>query len=143
MNGLRAQFDRLRAWVLDSYVVAVVRRFFRLELLERSFGLAAQAFVALLPLVIAIVSVFVEDSGETISNQIAARYGLDDFARQAIRSLFTATSDVVTVSWLALAMSVLSAFSLSRRLARTYAAIYEVPPLGRKQTWRGFVWIAL
>lgn len=135
--------DRVREWVLGSYVVAVVRRFFRLELLERSFGLAAQAFVALLPLVIAIVSLFVTDSGELIADQFTTRYGLDDVARHAIQSLFTATADVVTVSWLALLMSFLSAFSLSRRLARTYAAIFEVPPLRRNQTWRGLVWIVL
>jgi membrane protein len=135
--------DRLRTWVVDSYVVAVVRRFFQLELLERSFGLAAQAFVALLPLVIAVVSVFVSDSGALIATQISERYGLDQLARTAIESLFSATSDVVTVSWLALVMAALSAFSLSRRLARTYAAIFEVAPLRPNQTWRGLVWIVL
>ncbi len=136
MNGLSS-------WVLRSYPVAVLRRFFALELLERSFGLAAQAFVALLPLVIALVSVFVSDSGTLIADQFTTRYGLDDVARSAIQSLFTATSAVVTISWLALVMSFLSAFSLSRRLARTYAAIFEVPALRRNQTWRGLVWIGL
>lgn len=135
--------SRLRNWILGSFAVAVVRRFFQLELLERSFGLAAQAFVALLPLVIAVVSIFVADSGALIANQISDRYGLDRVARQAIESLFSATSDVVTISWLALVMSALSAFSLSRRLARTYAAIFDVPPLRPNQTWRGLVWIAL
>lgn len=143
MTSIRQRAMSVHAWILGSFAVAVLRRFVRLELFERSFGLAAQAFVALLPLVIATVSLFVADSGAVISDQLATRYGLDDIARQAIRSLFTATSDVVTVSWLALTLSFLAAFSLSRRLARTYAAIFEVESLRRKQTWRGLVWIFL
>ena len=52
----------MRERLLASYPAAVVRRFFDLELLDRSFGLAAQAFVAMLPLVIVIVSAM---SGKT------------------------------------------------------------------------------
>ena len=143
MTTLPSFAGRVREWPVVSFPLLVLSRFFRLELLERSFGLAAQAFVALLPLVIAVVSVFVDDSGALIAGQLSDRYGLDQVARRAIESLYTATTDVVTISWLALAMSFLSAFSLSRRLARTYAAIFEVPPLPRRQTWHGLVWIAL
>ena len=143
MTTLPSYVVRVRTWPVVSFPLLVVSRFFRLELLERSFGLAAQAFVALLPLVIAVVSVFVTDGGALIADQLSNRYGLDGVARQAIQSLFTATSDVVAISWLALSMSFLSAFSLSRRLSRTYAAIFEVLPLPRRQTWRGLVWIGL
>ena len=48
-----------------------------------------------------------------------------------------------TISWLAVFMSLLSAFSLSRRLARVYAAIFGLAPLARSQIWRGLVWIVL
>jgi len=41
------------------------------------------------------------------------------------------------------AISLLSAFSLARRLARAYAAIFDVPPLPRSKTWHGLVWIVL
>ena len=43
----------------------------------------------------------------------------------------------------AILISLLSAFSLSRRLARTYAVIFEVPPLPRNKSWHGLVWIVL
>jgi membrane protein len=143
MSTLPAFAGRAIRWPVVSYPLAVARRFFTLELLERSFGLAAQAFVALLPLVIAVVSAFTQDSGTLIADQITTRFGLDVVAHRALQALFTSTSDVVTISWLALAMSLLSAFALSRRLARTYAAIFEVPSLRRNQTWRGLVWILL
>ena len=125
-----------------SYPAAVVRRFFELEILDRSFGLAAQAFVALLPLVIVVVSVFISDSADAMAQSIGNRFGLDDAARTAIRVLFEHPG-VAAISWLAVIISVLSAFSLSRRLSRAYAAIFDVKPLPRNQSWRGLVWVAL
>jgi membrane protein len=133
---------RTRGWFEASYPGAVVGRFFGLELLDRSFALAAQAFVALLPLVIVVVSAFVTDSATTISNSIGDRFGLDDAARTALFVLFEHPG-TAAISWLAIAISLLSAFSLSRRLARTYAVIFEVPALPRNKSWHGMVWIAL
>lgn len=133
---------RARAWFEQSYPAAVVRRFFQLELLDRSFGLAAQAFVALLPLVIVIVSAFVTDSAEVIADALGDRFGLDGIARNATRSLFEHPG-TATISLLAVVISLLSAFSLSRRLARAYAAIFGLPPLPRGRSWHGLVWIAL
>ena len=136
---LQSWRDRLEA----SYPAAVLRRFFDLELLDRSFGLAAQAFVAMLPIIIVIVSVFAADRAQTLTDAVGDRFGLDQVARQAIRALFDTSGAEMTVSWLAVAVTLLSAFSLSRRLARVYAAIFEVPPLPRRQTWHGLVWIVV
>ena len=133
---------RARGWFEASYPGAVVRRFFGLELLDRSFALAAQAFVALLPLVIVAVSAFVTDSATTISNSIGDRFGLDAAARTALFVLFEHPG-TAAISWVAILISLLSAFSLSRRLARTYAVIFEVPPLPRNKSWHGLVWIVL
>lgn len=133
---------RSRGWFEASYPGAVVRRFLGLELLDRSFALAAQTFVALLPLVIVVVSVFVDDSATTISYAIGDRLGLDAAARAALRVLFE-HSGTAAVSWVAILISVLSAFSLSRRLSRTYAVIFEVPALPRSKGWHGLVWIVL
>lgn len=132
----------IRDAVQASYPMAVVRRFIDLELLDRSFGLAAQAFVALLPLVIVTVSLFVADSGDTIANAIGNRFGLETAAQVALRALFSHPT-AATISWLAVAVSFLSAFSLSRRLARVYASIFGVPPLPRRKNWHGLVWIGL
>lgn len=133
---------RTRGWFEASYPAYVLRRFFALELLDRSFALAAQAFVALLPLVIVVVSAFVTDSATTISNSIGDRFGLDTAARTALRVLFEHPG-TAAISWVAILISLLSAFSLSRRLARTYAVIFEVPPLPRNKSWHGLVWIVL
>lgn len=130
--------ERLR----DSYPAAVVERFFALELLDRSFGLAAQAFVALLPLVIVIVSAFVTDSAAALANSIGDRFGLDTTARTALKVLFEHPGQAA-ISWLAILISLISAFSLARRLARAYAVIFGVPPLPRRKSWHGLVWVGL
>lgn len=133
----------LRERLMASYPAAVVRRFFDLELLDRSFAIAAQAFVALLPLIIVVVSAVLRSDGVIVAEQINDRFGLEGAASVAVEALFRSESTVIAVSWLALAMALLSAFSLSRRLSRTYGLIFGVPGLGSRQLWRGLVWIGV
>ena len=133
----------LRERAQDSYPAAVVRRFFELELLDRSFAIAAQLFVAMLPLIIVIVSVTLDPDSDFIPSQISDRFGLEGAADVSVRQLFTAPGPERAISWLAVIMSLLSAFSLSRRLSRTYGLIFGLPSLRRNQLWRGVAWIAL
>ncbi len=121
----------------------MLRRFLDLELLDRSFGLAAQVFVALLPLVIFVVAVFTADDNQLIAEQAIERFGLAGAADAAVRTLLTPPPGVRTVSWLAILLISLSAFALSRRISRVYASIFGLPSLLRSQLWRGLVWIVL
>ncbi|MDD2857991.1 MAG: hypothetical protein PHU75_04875 [Candidatus Nanopelagicales bacterium] len=130
-------------WITRSYPVAVVRRFVELELLDRSFGLAAQAFVALLPLVIIVVSVFATSNGQVIADQIIDRFGIEGPAQGSVRALFESPVATFAISWSALLLIAYSAFSLSRKLSRAYGAIFMLPPLARNELWRGLVWVGL
>lgn len=140
---LRERVALFRELALDSYPTAVIRRFFELELLDRTFGLAAQLFVAMLPLIIVVVSVTLDPNSDFIPTQISERFGLYGAADSAVKALFNAPADVQAISWLAIVMSLLSAFSLSRRLSRTYGMIFGIPSLRRTELWRGLVWIGL
>jgi len=140
---LRERLALFRELALDSYPTAVIRRFFELELLDRTFGLAAQLFVAMLPLIIVVVSVTLDPNSDFIPTQISERFGLYGAADSAVKALFNAPADVQAISWLAIVMSLLSAFSLSRRLSRTYGMIFGIPSLRRTELWRGLVWIGL
>lgn len=136
---MRPLADRLEG----SYPVAVVRRFFELELLDKAFALAAQTFIALLPLVIVIVSVFTSSGSDLVADQIIERFGLAGAASVAVRSLFGTPDAESAVSWLAILISLISAFSLSRRLSRTYASIFRLPQLPARQYWRALLWIGV
>lgn len=133
----------LSARIEASYPVAVARRFFELELLDKSFALAAQTFIALLPLVIVLVSVFTSSGSDVVADQIIERFGLAGAASVAVRSLFGTPDAESAVSWLAILISLISAFSLSRRLSRTYAGIFRLPQLPARQYWRAVLWIAV
>ena len=130
-------------WIRDSYPFAVFRRFFELELLDRSFGLAAQAFVALLPLLILIVAVFAGSDGSVIADQLIERFGLEGAAADAVSSLFDSPAPTFVISWTALLITSYSAFSLSRKLSRAYGSIFQIPSLLPQQLWRGLVWVLL
>jgi membrane protein len=134
--------DRWRERFGTTLPGRVVERFFALELLDRSFALAAQAFVALLPLIIVVVAYLVTDQPTAVADQVVQRYDLTGAASAAVRVLLTVPG-APALSWLAVAMAFLSAWSLARRLSRTYAAIFEVPPLPQRQAWRGLVWIGV
>lgn len=131
------------SWVRASYPYAVLRRFLDLELLDRSFGLAAQVFVALLPLVIVIVAVFATDNSQLIADQAIERFGLAGAADVAVRTLLTPPDGVRALSWLAVLLVSLSAFALARRISRVYGSIFGLPSLQRSELWRGLVWILL
>jgi membrane protein len=133
----------LKDRALASYPAAVVRRFFELELLDRCFGLAAQAFVSMLPLLIVVVSLFMGGKQDLLATSMNERFGLVGAAELAVRALFQAPAEIVTISWLAVTMSLLSAFALSRRLSRVYGSIFGLPSMARSEVWRGLVWIGL
>lgn len=141
--GLATRVSDAREWAQGTYPGAVLRRFFDLELLDKSFGLAAQVFVALLPLVIVIVTFVVQSDPEYIGEALSSRFGLSGAADAAIRALFRTSGGAATISWMAILVSVFSAFSLARRLSRVYASIFGLPPLLRAQLWRGLAWIGL
>jgi len=130
-------------WVEASYPFAALRRFLDLELLDRSFGLAAQVFVALLPLVIVVVVVFTAGDSQLIAEQAIDRFGLAGAAEAAVRALLTPPSGARALSWMAVLLVSLSAFSLARRISRVYGSIFGLPSLQRSELWRGLVWILL
>jgi hypothetical protein len=83
----------------------------------------------MLPLIIVIVSVTLDPDSDFIPSQISDRFGLEGAADVSVRQLFTAPGPERAISWLAVIMSLLSAFSLSRRLSRTYGLIFGLPSL--------------
>lgn len=142
-SALRRLTSRTRRRVQASYPYAVIRRFIELELLERSLALSAQAFIALLPLIIMITSLFFSNIGSVLATQVGDRFGLDMVTRVAIQQLFLSGAGERVISWLAVVMVLVSAFALARRLGRVYAMIFGLPQLKRSENWRGLVWIII
>jgi len=68
--------ETIKRWAdlaFATYPGAVFRRFFALQLLDKSFGLAAQVFIALLPLLIGIVSLVMHSNTQVIGEGMTNR----------------------------------------------------------------------
>lgn len=139
--SIREHGEALIERVLDTYPGECAKRFYELQLIDKALGLSAQAFIALLPMLIVIISVVLKANSEVVGEFIIDRFALDGASREAVTALFATTASSVAVSWLAIILTTLSALSLARRLSGVFASIFEVPKLPGRQVWRALVWI--
>jgi membrane protein len=132
--------ERIRGTVLDDLLQAV-----RLtRILDLSYTLAAQAFVALIPLVLVITGAFLAaGSSSAVGDTLVTRLDLAGAAREAVHTLFQSPGSGSGIYWLGLVITLYSAFSLARRVSRAYTSIWDVHPLAVGQQWRGLVWVLL
>jgi len=112
------------------------------ELLDRSFTIAASAFVALIPLILLITGAFGgQNGGSAFAAELIRRLGLAGAAAQAVTTLLAVHSgNFYLLGALVIAFSV---FSLARRVARAYCDIWQVERLRAHQQWRGVAWVLL
>jgi len=114
----------------------------RTRLLDMAYTLSAQAFVAVVPLVLVVTGAFSSGTSQAIvAQQLIQRFGLVGAASSAVQVLFRAPGVGSGIYWLGLLITLYSAFSLSRRVARTYATIWDVQALPPGQQWRPLVWL--
>jgi uncharacterized BrkB/YihY/UPF0761 family membrane protein len=117
----------------------------RTRVLDIAYTLSAQAFVALIPLVLVATAAFTGPNGDAaVAQQLIARFGLIGAARDAVRVLFRDPGAGSGIYWLGLVITLYSAFSLSRRVARAYTTVWGVPALpAAKQARGGLVWLVI
>lgn len=114
----------------------------QLELLDRAYTLAAQSFVTLLPLILALAAAL-ESPGQVsvVAEQLIVRFDLVGSAAQAVQSLIVVHAG--RVYWLGLALTLYAAFTLAKRASRSYNAIWGTPQLPLREQWRGVVWLVV
>ncbi len=117
----------------------------RTRLLDLAYTLSAQAFVALIPLVLVVTGVFTgADDDALVARELADRFGLAGAARVAMNQLFQTPGAGSGVYWTGLLITLYSAYVLSRRVGRAYALLWDVRALPvSQQWWRGLSWIAI
>ncbi len=138
LTGARAL---LQGSVVGEYLSEVART----RLLDLAYTLSAQAFVAMIPLVLVVTGVFTRGGDDAlIARELTDRFGLAGAARAAVRTLFQTPGAGSGIYWTGLLITLYSAFVLSRRVGRAYAMIWDVRALPvSQQWWRGLTWIAI
>jgi membrane protein len=117
----------------------LVARIGQLELLDRAYTLAAQTFVALLPLILAIAAAVASPGSNIVAQEFIKRFGLVGAAAKSVQDLIVVRSE--GIYWIGLALTLYAAFTLSKRASRAYNAVWGTPQLPIRDQWRSLVWI--
>jgi membrane protein len=119
----------------------LVARIGQLELLDRSYTLAAQSFVALLPLILAIAAAFTSPGSNLVAQELVSRFGLVGAAARSVQDLIVVQME--GIYWTGLILTIYAAFTLSKRASRAYNAIWGTPQLPIRDQWRSIVWVVV
>jgi membrane protein len=119
-------------WLLDPLV--------RANFVDRSLALGAQAFGALIPLLIVVQAA--EPGDASLAEDLIDRFALNGAAADTVRAAFSPPTDETTLTAIGIVVLVVSALSFTRRLQRLYEDTWSVPARGLRGTGWGLAWIA-
>jgi membrane protein len=102
--------------------------FLELQGIDRAMALAAQAFTALIPLLLLASAWVSVDGGNAVADAVIRRFHLTGGGADAVNALFARQGDG-TVGALSVVLLVFSGVSLTRRLQRMYQQAWRIPPL--------------
>lgn len=123
-------------WMKDA-----LRRLLALEVIDRSLVVGAQAFSALIPLMIVLASVFAR-SGDSFADSLVERLELRGAGAAAVRRAVAAPADEGTLSVVGALLVVASALAFTRALQRTFEVSWDLPRRGLRSTGWGLIWLA-
>jgi len=96
--------------------------------IDRATALAAQAFTALIPLLLLVSALAPADRSDLVSVAIISKFGLEGGASDAVETLFERPGDAA-IGALSVVLILVSGVSLTRRLQRTYLEAWRMERL--------------
>jgi membrane protein len=118
-------------------------RFIALQGFDRAVALAAQAFTALVPLLIVYSAVASQRTGRDFADELVQAFGLEGSAATDLRRAFAPATEVTSqVSALGAFLLVTAALSFTRALQRLYQFAWDQPSLGWRAGKWGLIWLA-
>jgi uncharacterized BrkB/YihY/UPF0761 family membrane protein len=135
---------RLTGLVEESVLGDLLHELGRTRVLDLAYTLAAMVFVAVMPIILVVTSAFT-GSGEdsVLARELIDRFGLVGAASASVTQLFTTPGAGSGVYWTGLLVALYTAYSLSRRVVRAYASLWDIQNLPANQQWRGLVWVLI
>jgi membrane protein len=120
----------------------IVERLLELGIVDRALVIGAQAFSAMVPLLIVLASLG-SPNGKTFADSLIRRFGLEGDAADAVRSAFAAPASGSSVTVAGVVLVVVSALSFSRTLQRVFELTWDLPRRGIRGTLAGLRWLAV
>jgi membrane protein len=134
--------ERVRARLIQSLPGRAWLRLREVEFLDRGVVLAAQAFLALFPMLIVVAAVLPNAAGQGIVNVTRTRLGIAGTTEESLGQLIAAREDIQgSVGVISVFMLIVTATSFTRVLQRVYERAWQLPPAGARASWRGLVWL--
>ena len=112
----------------------------RFNMVDRSLALGAQAFGALIPLLIVVETA--EPGNSSVADSLIERFQLGDDAAETLRRAFTPPTDSATFTAFGVLVLIVSALSFTRRMQRLYEESWSLPQRGLWGTGSGLLWLA-
>jgi membrane protein len=112
----------------------------RFNFLDRSLALGAQAFGALIPLLIVVETA--EPGNDSLADGLIKRFNLGDAAADSLRRAFAPPTDSTTITAFGVVVLIVSALSFTRRMQRLYEESWSLPQRGLWGTGSGLLWLA-
>jgi membrane protein len=117
----------------------LVEPLLRFNLLDRSLALGAQAFCAVIPLLIVIEAA--QPGDESMADALIDRFQLEGAAAETVQRAFTPPTSTTTTTALSVLLLIVSTLSFTRRLQRLYEESWDLPTRGLRGTGAGLAWI--
>jgi len=130
-GAILAQAVAFVHWLVDPLL--------RFNLIDRSLALGAQAFGALIPLMIVLQAV--QPGPSTVSSDLISRFDLGGESAEVVEDAFAVSSGQDTVTGFSVLVLVVSVLSFTRRLQRLYEETWEFEPRGLRGTGSGLLWL--
>jgi membrane protein len=120
----------------------VLERIASVGFLQSAVVMAAQTFLALFPLLIAVIAIAPVDVGQTISSVARDKLGLVGQTSDEVNRL-VGTRDQLhgTITAFGVIVVLVSATSFTRALQRVYESSWQIPRLGLRGSLRGLGWL--
>ena len=115
----------------------ILGRLIEVRFLDRTVILAAQAFSAVLPLIIVVSTISPHPGGDSPATVLARKLGLaDDDVSSLQVTVAPPTSARASIGVLGVVLALLTATSFARALQRSYQLAWRLPPAGLRSAWR-------
>lgn len=121
----------------------IAERLVAVRVIESSIVLAAQAFLALFPLILVVSAVVPRNVSTGLVNELRSRYGVSGSSAGALQSVLVDRGALQqSLSVLSFLLVIGSATAFTRALQRMYQNAWGLPKLGLRGLWRSFAWLA-
>lgn len=121
----------------DSLVLRVPRRMMAIGGYDRALALSAQAFVALIPMLIVVAALVPVALQRPYGQALLAGSGMSDRAAESVSALFDHPREAGSVTVVGIGLLVVTVLGFIRALQRAYLAAWELPTQGLRGLGHG------